>query len=76
MLYLILIFIVALIVFIVIQVGGARNAQKLDRIEKKNPGLAAKGAANAAGEGQTEGVDRDPSHGVSAIEDPNPHGEK
>ena len=27
-------------------------------------------------EGQTEGVDRSPTHGVSEIEDPDPHGWK
>ena len=76
MLYMILIFLVALAVFIGVQVWGARAARKVDRLEEKNPGRARRGAAKAGGEGQTQGRDRDPRHGVSAIEDPNPHGWK
>ena len=75
MLFFVLIFLVALAVFIGIQIYGADKAGKVDRIEKRNPGRARAGAARAAGGGQTEGVDRDPTHGVSAMES-NKHGVK
>ena len=76
MLYLILAFLVVLIVFIGTEVWGSLKARKVDRMEEKNPQRARQGAAKAAGDGQTEGVDHSPTHGVSAIEDPDPHGEK
>jgi hypothetical protein len=76
MLYMILIFLVALAVFIGMQVWGARAARKVDRIEEKSPERALKGAERAGGEGQAEGIDPDPGHGVSSIEAPNPHGWK
>lgn len=68
MLYLILIFLAALIVFIGVQIWGASKAGKVDHLEQENPQRAQEGIENAAGDGQAEGIDRDPDHGVSAME--------